>query len=31
VLEGDMTFQVGDATLPAPTGAFVFLPRDLPI
>jgi len=30
VLEGEMTFQVGDETLPAPAGSFVFLPRDLP-
>ncbi|HEX7300895.1 MAG TPA: cupin domain-containing protein [Solirubrobacteraceae bacterium] len=30
VLEGEMTFHVGDEVLPAPAGSFVFLPRDVP-
>jgi mannose-6-phosphate isomerase-like protein (cupin superfamily) len=30
VLEGEMTFHVGDERLAAPAGSFVFLPRDVP-
>jgi quercetin dioxygenase-like cupin family protein len=30
VLEGDLTVTVGEERLPAPTGAFVFLPRQIP-
>lgn len=30
VLEGQMTFQVGDQTLVAPTGSFAFAPKGLP-
>lgn len=30
LLEGEMTFHVGEQRLPARTGSFVFLPRDVP-
>lgn len=30
ILEGEMTFHVGDERLHAPAGAFVFLPRGVP-
>jgi quercetin dioxygenase-like cupin family protein len=30
LLEGKMTFHVGDERLPAAAGSFVFLPRDVP-
>lgn len=30
VLEGEMTFHVGEQRLPAPAGSFVFLPREVP-
>jgi mannose-6-phosphate isomerase-like protein (cupin superfamily) len=30
VLEGEMTFYVGDERLHAPAGAFIFLPRGVP-
>jgi quercetin dioxygenase-like cupin family protein len=30
VLEGDVTFQVGDATIEAHAGDYVFAPRDIP-
>lgn len=30
ILEGDVTFEVGDATIPAKAGDFVFGPRDIP-
>jgi quercetin dioxygenase-like cupin family protein len=30
ILEGDVTFEVGDATIEAHTGDFVFGPRDIP-
>jgi len=30
VLEGDLTFYVGDRTYEAPAGSFVFGPRDVP-
>ena len=30
VIEGEMTFSVGDETIKAPAGTFVFAPRDIP-
>ena len=30
VLEGEATFQVGDRSLPAPAGSFVFAPKGIP-
>jgi quercetin dioxygenase-like cupin family protein len=30
ILDGDVTFDVGDATIEASTGDFVFAPRDIP-
>ena len=30
LLEGEMTFEVGDETIKASPGSFVFGPRDLP-
>src|SRR5262249_26322251 len=30
VLQGEYAFHVGDETLPAPTGSFLFGPRDVP-
>jgi quercetin dioxygenase-like cupin family protein len=30
VLEGTMRFRLGDDTQPAPTGAFVYIPRGIP-